>query len=241
MFGFDPVYIAIFVFTIAVSGITSMLVKSRFKAGEEVPLASGMAGHQVAALMLRDAGVTDVQIVEHQGFLSDHYNPTTKTLALSPSVYHGRNASAAGVAAHEAGHALQHAENYFPMWIRSTLVPAAQFGDMLGPFIIMGGLALQIFMNSPFGHTLALIGVALIAAATAFSVVTVPVEFDASSRAKQQLAHARITQPGKEQDAVSSVLTAAGLTYVAAAVAAVLNLLYYAWRAGLIGGGNRDD
>jgi len=114
-------------------------------------------------------------------------------------------------------------------------------GDMLGPIIIMAGIALQVFLHVPgLGHTVAVLGVVLMAAATAFSLVTVPVEFDASSRAKRQLLHARITQPGAESNAVSSVLTAAGLTYVAAAVSAVLNLLYYAWRAGLLGGRSND-
>lgn len=238
MFGFDLLYIAILVVTMAVSGLVSLMVKRKFKAGQEVRIASGMAGHQVAAALLREAGVSDVTIVEHDGFLSDHYNPMTKTLALSHDVYHGRNAAAAGVAAHEAGHALQHAENYFPMWVRSAIVPAANIGSNLGPWLVIIGALLGI--ASGLGHMIAVTGVVLFAAATFFTVITVPVEFDASSRAKDQLVRLRITQHGVEQDAVSSVLTAAGLTYVAAAASSIAMLFYWALRAGLLGG-RRDD
>jgi Zn-dependent membrane protease YugP len=238
MFGFDLLYIAILVVTMAVSGLVSLMVKRKFKEGQEVRIASGMAGHQVAAALLREAGVTDVTIVEHDGFLSDHYNPMTKTLALSHDVYHGRNAAAAGVAAHEAGHALQHAENYFPMWVRSAIVPAANIGSNLGPWLVIIGALLGI--ASGLGHMIAVTGVVLFAAATFFTVITVPVEFDASSRAKDQLVRLKITQHGVEQEAVSSVLTAAGLTYVAAAASSIAMLFYWALRAGLLGG-RRDD
>lgn len=235
---FDPLYIAILVGTFAISGIVSLMVKSRFKAAEKINLRSGLAGHQVAAALLKEAGVTDVTIEEHQGFLTDHYNPLTKTLALSPAVYRGRNAAAAGVAAHEAGHALQHAENYFPMWVRSAIVPAANIGSNIGPWLVIGGAMLGI--ASPLGHWVALIGVALFAAATLFTVVTVPVEFDASARAKDQLLRLGITNHGEEADGVSSVLTAAGLTYVAAAASSIAMLLYWAMKAGLLGGRSND-
>ncbi len=238
MFGFDPLYILILVVTMAVSGLVSFMVKSRFKAGQEVRIASGLTGQQVAAALIREAGLADVQIVEHDGFLSDHYNPLTKTLALSHDVYHGKNASAAGVAAHEAGHAIQHAENYFPMWVRSAIVPVANIGSSIGPLLVIVGIVLGA--ASGWGHMIAVLGVYLFGAATVFTVVTVPVEFDASSRAKDQLIRLRITQPGEEQDAVASVLTAAGLTYVAAAVSSIAMLLYWAMRAGLLGGKSDD-
>lgn len=238
MFGIDPLYIIILVATMAVSGFVSLMVKRKFKAGQEVRLASGIAGHQVAAAMLKEAGISDVKIVEHDGFLSDHYNPVTKTLALSHDVYHGKNAAAAGVAAHEAGHALQHAENYFPMWVRSAIVPAANIGSNVGPWLVIIGAILGV--ASGFGHTIAVVGVLLFAAATFFTVITVPVEFDASARAKDQLIRLRITQHGVEQEAVSSVLTAAGLTYVAAAASSIAMLFYWALRAGLLGGRSND-
>jgi len=239
MFGFDPLFIMIFIGTLAVSGTASMMVKRRFKAAQQVSLSSGMMGHQVAALMMREAGLTEVKIEEHQGFLSDHYNPLSKTLALSHDVYWGKNAAAVGVAAHEAGHALQHAENYFPMWVRSALVPAANIGSGLGPWLVIIGGFLGI--ASAWGHMLAVLGVFLFAAATFFTVITVPVEFDASSRAKHQLLRLRVTEHGVEQEAVSSVLTAAGLTYVAAAATSIAWLFYYALRSGLLGGGRSND
>jgi uncharacterized protein len=239
MFGFDPLFILIFVVTLALSGVASLMVKRKFKAGEGVSLSSGMMGHQVAAAMMHEAGLNDVKIEEHQGFLSDHYNPLTKTLALSTSVYWGRNAAAAGVAAHEAGHALQHAENYLPMWARSALVPVANIGSSVGPWLVIIGGFLGI--ASAWGHMFAILGVYLFAAATFFTVVTVPVEFNASSRAKEQLLRLRITEHGTEQDAVTGVLTAAGMTYVAAAAASIAWLFYYALRAGLLGGGRSND
>jgi len=239
MFGFDPLYIILLLGTLALSGIVSWRVKARFRAGQEVNIASGLAGHEVAAAILKDAGITDVTIEEHDGFLSDHYNPLSKTLALSSDVYHGTNAAAAGVAAHEVGHALQHAENYFPMWVRSAIVPVANIGSNIGPWLVIIGMLLGI--ARPFGHLIAVTGVLLFAMATFFTFVTVPVEFDASSRAKDQLIRLHITQHGAEQDAVTGVLTAAGLTYVAAAVSSLAMLFYWALRAGLLGGGRRDD
>jgi len=234
----DPIYMIIMVLAIVLSGGAAFMVKSRFAKASKVPIASGYTGAQVAEQLLRDAGITNVSVHEHKGFLSDHYNPMNRTLNLSPDVYNGRSAAAAGVAAHEAGHAIQHAQNYFPMWVRSAIVPAANIGSNIGPLLIIIGILLGAGaeMNSGIGHTLAVLGVALFAAATAFTLITVPVEFDASARAKKQLQHLGIVRQGQESAAVSSVLTAAAMTYVAAAIAAVLQLLYWAYRAGLIGG-----
>jgi len=236
---FDPLYLAILIVSFAISGLVSLMVRSRFKAAEQIPLRSGLSGAQVAAAILREAGVTDVTIEEHQGFLSDHYNPLTKTLALSPAVFRGRNAAAAGVAAHEAGHALQHAENYFPMWLRSAIVPLANIGSNLGPWLVIIGAMLGI--ANPLGHWVAVLGVILFAASTAFTVITVPVEFDASARAKEQLIRLGITAYGDEADGVSSVLTAAGLTYVAAAASSIAMLFYWMLRAGLLGNRSSND
>jgi Zn-dependent membrane protease YugP len=223
---------------IALSGSAAFMVKNRFRKGEKTPISSGYTGAQVAEQILRNMGIADVSVHKHSGFLSDHYNPLNKTLNLSPEVYNGRSAAAAGVAAHEAGHAIQHAQHYFPMWVRSAIVPVANIGSNLGPWLVIIGIILGAGaeINSGIGHWFAVFGVALFAAATAFTLVTVPVEFDASSRAKQQLQQLGIVRQGIEANTVSSVLTAASLTYVAAAINSILMLVYWAYKAGLIGG-----
>lgn len=235
---YDPIYIMIALLALVLSGGTAFMVKSRFKKGEKISISSGYTGAQVAEQILRSMDITDVSVHKHSGFLSDHYNPLNKTLNLSPEVYNGRSAAAAGIAAHEAGHAIQHAQSYFPMWVRSAIVPAANIGSRLGPWLIMIGFMLGAGteMAPGIGHWFAILGVALFAAATAFTLVTVPVEFDASSRAKHQLQSLGIVRQGSEANAVSSVLTAAGLTYVAAAITSILQLIYWAYKAGLIGG-----
>lgn len=236
---FDPLYMSILLVTLALSGIVSWMVKSRFKAGQKVNISSGLTGADVAKAILMDAGITDVSIHVHQGFLSDHYNPLNKTLNLSKEVYYGRNASAAGVAAHEVGHAIQHAQGYFPLWLRSFIVPAANIGSNLGPWLVIIGIILQGTVGA-LGYSLAVAGVVLFAVATLFTLVTVPVEFDASSRAKKALARMDIVAQGREYNTVSGVLFAAGLTYVAAAIGSIMQLLYWAYRAGLLGGRSND-
>ena len=236
---FDPIYMGILLFTLAISGIVSAMVKSRFNAGQKVRIQSGLTGAEVASAILADAGIFDVRIQETRGFLSDYYNPMDKTLSLSSEVFHGRSASSAGVAAHEVGHAIQHAQNYFPMWLRSAIVPAANIGSNLGPWLVILGIIISA--GKPIiGTNIATIGVLLFGIATLFSLVTVPVEFDASSRAKKCLARLNILAPGRERDVVAGVLFAAGLTYVAAAVSSILQLLYWALRAGLLGGRSDD-
>lgn len=236
---FDPLYMGILLVTMVLSLGVSGLVKVRFNAGQKVKITSGLTGAEVAKAILMDAGITDVQVLQHQGFLSDHYNPMNKTLNLSPEVYNGRSASAAGVAAHEVGHAIQHAQDYFPMWLRSTIVPVANIGSSLGPMIVIIGIALM-GAGKAIGHDVAVVGVLLFAAMTLFTLVTVPVEFDASRRAKKILARLDIVAQGREYNTVSGVLLAAGLTYVAAAIGSILQLLYWAYRAGLIGGRSDD-
>lgn len=232
---FDPLYMSILLVTLVLSGAVSMLVKSRFAAGQKVRITSGLTGADVAKAILMDSGITDVKVLVHQGFLSDHYNPLNKTLNLSKDVYYGQNASAAGVAAHEVGHAIQHAQGYFPLWLRSFIVPAANIGSNLGPWLVILGVILMS-AGRALGYSLAIVGVLLFAIATFFTLVTVPVEFDASSRAKKALARMDIVAQGREYNTVSDVLFAAGLTYVAAAISSILQLLYWAYRAGLIGG-----
>lgn len=235
---FDPIYWIILIVTFAISGIASLMVKSRFRKGQQVALSSGLTGADIARAILRDNGIEDVTVHEHQGFLSDHYNPMNKTLNLSPEVYHGRSASSAGVAAHEVGHAIQHSQNYFPMWVRSAIVPAANIGSNLGPWLVIIGAFLGV--ASGLGHSVAMLGVALFAMSTFFTLVTVPVEFDASARAKQSLLHMGVVRRGEEADAVAATLTAAGMTYVAAAISSIAMLLYWAMKAGLLGGRSDD-
>lgn len=236
---FDPLYMSILVVTLALSGIVSWMVKSRFNAGQKVNISSGLTGADVAKAILMDAGITDVTVHVHQGFLSDHYNPLNKTLNLSKEVFYGRNASAAGVAAHEVGHAIQHAQGYFPLWLRSFIVPAANIGSNLGPWLVIIGIILM-GAGRALGYSLAIVGVLLFAIATLFTLVTVPVEFDASARAKKALARMNIVAQGREYNTVSGVLFAAGLTYVAAAIGSIMQLLYWAYRAGLLGGRSDD-
>ena len=150
--------------TLALSGGVSMLVKTRFAAGQKVNISSGLTGADVAKAILMDAGITDVKVLVHHGFLSDHYNPLNKTLNLSKEVYYGRNASAAGVAAHEVGHAIQHAQGYFPLWLRSAIVPVANIGSNLGPWLVIIGIVLM-GAGRALGYSLALAGVVLFAAA----------------------------------------------------------------------------
>lgn len=232
---FDTLYTGILLVTLLISGAVSALVKSRFKAGQKVQIQSGLTGAEVAQAILADAGIYDVRIRTTQGFLSDYYNPMDKTLNLSDAVYHGRSASSAGVAAHEVGHAIQHAQNYFPMWVRSMIVPAANLGSMLGPWIVIIGILLMSVGRMTLGQNVAIAGVVLFGMATLFTLVTVPVEFDASSRAKKCLARLNILAPGRERNVVAGVLFAAGLTYVAAAISSIMQLLYWALRAGLLG------
>jgi len=243
MFGFDLIHIAIMVVGMALSLAASGYVKYRFNRGKEVALRSGMTGAEVARAILRQNDVADVTVHEHQGFLSDHYNPGVKTLNLSPDVFNGRTAAAAGVAAHEVGHALQHAQGAFSMWMRTILVYPAHFGSMLAPWLVIAGLMLSAggkLVPDTWQYTLAMCGVFGFGIALACSLFIVVNEFDASKRAKVALATLGITRPGEEDDTVRGVLNAAGMTYVASAVVALMHMLYWAWRAGLIGGQRRD-
>lgn len=240
-FAMDPIYLLILGFGALLSFGATFWVKAAFARARQVPTARGLSGADVAQAILAAEGIRDVQVVEHQGFLSDHYNPGTKTLALSPDVYHGRHAAAAGIAAHEVGHALQHAHGYAALGLRSVLVLPANLGSMLGPLLVILGIGMGAAEHAADGRMLAIAGVILFGAGTLFTLVTLPVEFDASARAKRILGEMRLILPGEEAAAVRGVLGAAAMTYVAAAITAVLQLLYWAWRAGLIGGQQRRE
>lgn len=210
-------------------------VKGAFNKYAKVPTSRRMTGAQVARELLNAQGLYDVQIERVEGRLSDHYDPRARVLRLSPEVHDAPSVAAAGVAAHEMGHALQHASHYAPLGLRSALVPATQFGSQLAPMLFMGGLLLNIFLGGQLGLMVAWLGVILFAIAVLFTLVTLPVEFDASKRAKKLLVSQGILFQD-EVEGVNKVLDAAALTYVAAAVAAIGQLLYYI----LILSGRRD-
>ena len=229
---FDLGYL-IFVFAIpmAISAYASMSVRGTFARYERVPTRRGLTGAQAAQVMLQRQGVYDFSIEPVQGRLSDHYDPRTRTLRLSEPVYNSTSLSAVGVACHEAGHALQHAQAYPWLTLRSNLVPVTGFASQLSMPIIIGGMILG--MASPLGRIAMLFGCALLAIAFIFSVVTLPVEWDASARAKTAMVYAGILDRDEVQGA-GAVLNAAFLTYLAAAISALITLLYYLMRSGLL-------
>ncbi len=204
--------------------IVQARLKSKFSAYSKVPTSSGLSGKEVAEKMLHDSGIYDVKVVSVQGFLSDHYNPANKTVNLSPEVYEGRNVSAAAVAAHECGHAVQHASAYSMLKLRSALVPIVSVSSNLAQWVILIGLGL--FTVGGGNSTVLLIGIILFATSTLFSVITLPVEFDASNRALKWLDSAQITLP-QEHEKAKDALKWAALTYVVAALASIAMLVQY--------------
>lgn len=202
-------------------------VKGAFNKYSKIRTHRNVTGAQVARALLDAQGLYDVTIERTEGTLSDHYDPRSKVLRLSPQVYDEPSVAAAGVAAHEMGHALQDAGGYAPLNLRSALVPAANFGSNLAPLIFMAGLFLDVFIRGTgLGYYISLLGVFLFGLAVLFTLITLPVEFDASKRAKKLLVSNGILFDD-EMTGVNKVLDAAALTYVAAAVAAIGQLLYY--------------
>ena len=198
----------------------SFRTKSAFNKYSRVRTARGMTGAQAAQEMLHRAGIYDVKIVPSHGFLSDHYNPMNKTLALSQPVYDSPSVAAVGVACHEAGHAIQHAVGYKPLWLRSTLVPMASIGSTMSYIVILLGLLL---LRSP---EMVYFGAALFSLVVLFQLITLPVEYDASARAKRLSVENGIVL-AQEREGMDRVLNAAALTYVAAAISSIATLLYY--------------
>ncbi len=230
----DPLYLICFGVAAILSFIAQGMVKSAFAKYSRYPNSRNMSGAEAARLMLSAEGVNDVSINRYEGgWLSDHFNPATKQINLSPDVYDGRSLAAVGIACHEAGHALQHAQGYALLKFRSLVVPTASIGSKLGiPLIIIGMLIGSL--------GLAKIGLVLFSLVFLFQLITLPVELDASSRSKHALVVHGIVARGPEAQGVAAVLNAAALTYVAAAVASLLQVLYFAIRLGLIGGRSRD-
>jgi Zn-dependent membrane protease YugP len=199
-------------------------LKSKFAAYSKVFTSSGLSGKEVAEKMLKDNGIYDVQVISVDGFLSDHYNPVNKTVNLSPDVYAGNTVAAAAVAAHECGHAVQHATAYSMLTLRSKLVPAVKISSTLSQWIIIAGLGMLGFGGG--NPTVLLIGIILFAVTTLFSLITLPVEFDASARALRWLDHAGITT-ANEHTKAKDALKWAALTYVVAALASIAMLVQY--------------
>ena len=211
----------LFIGFMILSWIVSMVLKSKFKKYSKIPIDNGMTGREVAERMLRDYGIYDVKVVSVSGHLTDHYNPTDKTINLSQDVYNGRNVSAAAVAAHEIGHAVQHAKAYAWLGFRSKLVPAVSFASKWVQWILLAGILLvQTF------PAILLAGIVLFAMTTVFSFITLPVEIDASRRALAWLSNAGITSY-ENHDKAQNALKWAAYTYVVAALGSLATLMYY--------------
>jgi len=231
--------IVISVVFMVISWLVSNRLKSKFKKYSKVGLSNGMSGAEIAQRMLSDNGIHDVKVTHVEGQLTDHYNPQNKTVNLSTDVYNGRSTASAAVAAHEVGHAVQHATAYAALQLRSTLVPAASIASrvmgMLNMFLFMGGFYM-ITQGSAFGNILLLVLIGANVAITAFSLITLPVEFDASNRALKWM-EARNIVNNQEHAQAKDALKWAAMTYVVGALAAVANLAYFV----MLFLGGRDD
>jgi len=239
----DPVYLIVSLVALAISGLATMGVKSAFAKYSQIPNRRGLTGAEAARLMLQRAGLTGIAIDPVKGWLSDHYSPSEKTIRLSPEVYNGRSIAAVSVACHEAGHALQHQRQYAPLALRSLSVPLASVGGGLGPIMCMIGIMMDAGEHAAAGTDVGLwlvkAGLLLFGSVAAFQLITLPVEFNASSRAKAAMAGDGILIGPDEASGADVMLRAAAMTYVAALVTTLLMLLYWAYRAGLLGGRRR--
>jgi Zn-dependent membrane protease YugP len=228
-FYFDPYYLLWISPALILAFLAQIWLRSAY--GRASQIAAGMSGAKAARVILDSAGLHDVGIEQVGGTLSDHYDPRHKVLRLSQDVYHGRSMAAVGIAAHEAGHALQDAQRYLPLVVRNLAVPLANFGSPIGMLVLFAGIGLGL-------QSIAIVGLALFASVAVFQIINLPVEFDASSRAKRQLVHEGIVN-GHEITEVSRVLTAAAMTYVAATLQSILQVAYFAML--VLGGGRRDS
>ena len=226
---FSPTYLMYMIPAFILMGITSWYVKSSYNKWSRVQAQSRLTGTQAAQRLISTGGMYGVQVQTVAGNLTDHYDPRDKTLYLSQGVANVASVASVAIAAHELGHAMQDAEDYFPLRFRAALVPVVNIGSNLGWILIMIGLFLKFTQ-------LAWLGVLVFAGGAVFALATLPVEFNASARAKQLLVQTGIIQTDEEQRGVNAVLNAAALTYVAGLITAVLQLLYY---ASLVGGGRR--
>lgn len=202
-------------------------VHSAFNRAKQVRAVSGMTGAEVAREIMKAHDITNVGVEESHGFLTDHYDPSAKMLRLSRDVYHGHSVASLGIAAHEAGHALQDAHGYGPLKLRSAIVPIAKFGGTAANLALMGGVILMAVMGPKLGVPMLIIGILGLCCVAAFQLITLPVEFDASRRAKDLLTTTGLVAPGEETREMSAVLNAAALTYIAALVSTIGTILYY--------------
>jgi Zn-dependent membrane protease YugP len=231
-FGIDPMYFVFLAPGILLALWAQFRVQSAYARASQVPARSGLSGAEAAEAVMSEAGVQGVRIEPTEGYLSDHYSPGEKALRLSPDVYVGRSLASLGIAAHEAGHAIQDARGYSPLVVRNALVPIAGFGSSAAWILMLVGFLMSSLL-------LVKIGIVAFATVVAFQLVNLPVEFDASRRARQALlAGGLVTQA--EDAEVKRVLDAAALTYVAATLTSILTLLYFLFRAGLLGGSSRE-
>lgn len=229
---FDPVYFLIIGPGLLLSLFATFRVKSAFARYSRVRAARGYSGAEAAREILDANNLHDVRIVEGRGMLSDHYDPRARVVSLSPAVYREPSVASVAIAAHEVGHALQHARGYAPLALRSLAVPIAGIGSWAPYILVAVGVALGML-------SLAYVGIVLFLGVVAFQVITLPVEFNASRRAGEELERLGIAASG-EAAGVRSVLSAAAMTYVAAVITSVLTLIYFLMRAGLLGGRSRD-
>ncbi|HAX68504.1 MAG TPA: zinc metallopeptidase [Anaerolineales bacterium] len=230
MFFFDPMYLVFMIPAFILMAVTSWYVRAAYGKWSRVPARSRMTGYDATRRLISTSGLFGVQIQGTPGELTDHYDPRNKTLFLSNGVANGASVASLAIAAHELGHAQQDAEEYFPLKFRAALVPMVNIGSNLGWILIMIGLFLQ-------WTQIAWLGVLVFSGGAVFALATLPVEFDASARAKRLLAESGIIQTEEEKRGVNNVLNAAALTYVAGLVTAILQLLYY---VSLISGRSRD-
>ncbi|MDP5229039.1 MAG: zinc metallopeptidase [Cellulophaga sp.] len=219
-----------------VSWLVSNKLKSKFKHYSQVHLRNGMSGAEIAEKMLSDHGIRDVQVISTPGMLTDHYNPTNKTVNLSEGVYNQRNASAAAVAAHEVGHAVQHAQAYEWLTLRSKLVPIVSITSSMSMWVVFGGLMLGAAAGVGLGYYVAVAGLVMMGMATLFSFITLPVEYDASNRALAWLKSKNIVTP-EEYKGSEDALKWAARTYLVAAIGSLATLAYWALQ---VFGGSRD-
>lgn len=208
---------------LGISFVVSAILKNKFTKYSKIGLSNGLSGREIAEKMLKENGIYDVKVTSVDGFLSDHYNPVNKTVNLSPEVYNGRSISAAAVAAHECGHAVQHATSYGPLVMRSKMVPAVKFSSMLVNWVLLAGMIVLATSNNP---TVLLIGIIIMSVTVLFTLITLPVEFDASKRALAWLERTNVTNP-QEYPKAKDALKWAATTYVVAALAAVVTLIQY--------------
>ncbi len=233
MIGFDPMYF-VFVLPAMLLGFWAQYkVKSAFAEGKTIRANCGLSGAQVAKQILDANSISNVGIERTDGYLGDHYDPKAKVLRLSPDVFDGYSISALGVAAHEVGHAIQDAQKYTPLVIRNGIVPLASIGSTASFILMMLGAVLNAF-------NLVLLGIAAFSLIVFFQLINLPVEFDASNRARSILLKTGIVNSNEEKE-VGKVLNAAALTYVAATLTSVLTLVYYLYRFGLLGSSRDDD